>query len=47
MAKIKDQWERYKTTIPGLDRLVSEPQPVDDDDASDYRKFVDGLPGDV
>lgn len=47
MAKIKDQWEKYKTTIPGLDRLISDPQPVDDDDASDYRKFVGNLPSDV
>ena len=47
MAKLKEQWERYKTTIPGLDRLISDPPSVDDDESADYRSFVSNLPPDV
>jgi hypothetical protein len=47
MSKLKEQWEKYLDTVPGLvDVVVPQNTPLGDDDA-EYRAFAADLPADI
>lgn len=47
MSKLKEQWEKYIATVPGLDHVVVQPKPPLEDSAVEYSSFVAQLPSDV
>jgi len=47
MSKLKEQWEKYISTVPGLSDAIDPPAlPVEDSDV-EYSSFVSSLPADV
>jgi hypothetical protein len=47
MSKLKDQWQKYLATVPGLEHVVTKPKPPVEDSDVEYGSFVGQLPSDV
>lgn len=46
MSKVKDQWDKYRSTIPGLDKLINS-KPVLQDGDEEYQAVLEDLPSSV